>query len=120
VHLPSHLELVAGQHCRPTSLTAAGPGRGQPSGGASADEVAFELGQGREHVEHELAAGAELIKELLEGWAVGAGAAGGLGEHPVAAGELQGVDLERWVLFGGGDAGIAEQMSDAGTVAEPL
>jgi hypothetical protein len=39
-------------------------------------------------------AGPELIKELLEGWAVGAGAAGGLGEHPLAAGPLEGVDLE--------------------------
>ena len=33
------------------------PGGGQPSGGAFADEVAFELGQGGEEVEDELAAG---------------------------------------------------------------
>jgi hypothetical protein len=42
------------------------------------------------------------------------GAAGGLGDHPVAAGVLpagvlQGVDLELGVLIGGGDAGVAEQ-----------
>jgi hypothetical protein len=58
-------------------------------------------------------AGAELVQELLEGGAVGAGAAGGLGEHPVAAGAFQGVDLEVGLLVGGGDAGIAKQMSHA-------
>ena len=41
----------------------------------------------------------------------GAGAAGGLGEHPVAAGGCEGVDLELGVLVGGGDAGVAEQVS---------
>jgi hypothetical protein len=71
-----------------------------PQGAAQAVELPDDQG----------VAGAELIKELLEGWAVGAGTAGGLGEHPVAAAELQGVDLERWVLFDGGDAGIAEQI----------
>ena len=44
-------------HRWPTAVAAAGPGRGQPSGGAFADEVAFELGQGGEDVEDELAAG---------------------------------------------------------------
>ena len=38
-------------------MAAAGPGRGQPRGGAFPDEVALELGQGREHMEDELAAG---------------------------------------------------------------
>jgi hypothetical protein len=33
---------------------------------------------------------------------------------PVAAGALEGVDLELGVLVGGGDAGVAEQMSHAG------
>jgi hypothetical protein len=140
-------------------MVAAGPGGGQSCGCAFADEVAFELGQGGEHVEDELAtrgggvdrllqaaesdpavgeagdgvdqvpkgaaeavelpddqgvAGAQLVQDLLEGGSVGAGAAGGLGEHPVAAGSLQGVDLELGVLVGGGDAGIAEQVSHAG------
>jgi hypothetical protein len=40
-------------------------------------------------------------------------AASGLGEHPIAAGALEGVDLELGILVGGGDAGIAEQMSHA-------
>ena len=59
------------------------------------------------------------VKHLLEGGPVGAGAAGGLGEHPVAAGVLEGVDLELGVLVGGGDAGIAELMSHAVTVSQP-
>jgi hypothetical protein len=58
--------------------------------------------------------GAELVQELLEGGPVGTGAAGDLGDHPIAAGTLQGVDLELGLLVGGGDAGIAEQMSHAG------
>jgi len=121
MHLLGHLELVAGQHRRPAAAAATGPGSGQPSAGAFADQVAFELGQGSEHVEDELAAGgggvdgllqaaesdpalgqlgegvdqvaqrpaqavqllhhqgvagAELVQDLVEDWAVGAGAAG--------------------------------------------
>jgi hypothetical protein len=37
--------------------------------------------------------------------AVGAGAAGGLDEDPVAAGAVEGVDLELRLLVGGEDAG---------------
>jgi hypothetical protein len=62
---------------------------------------------------HQGVAGAELVQELLEDWAVGVGAAGGLGEDPVAAGALQGVDLEVGLLVGGGDAGVAEQVTHA-------
>jgi hypothetical protein len=120
-------------------VAATGSGRGQPSGGAFADEAAFELGQGGEHVEDELAAGgggvdrllqaaepdaavgevgdgvdqvaqgaaeaiklphhegvagAQLVEQLGEDRAVGGGAAGGLGEDAVAAGDGEGVDLE--------------------------
>jgi hypothetical protein len=39
-------------------------------------------------------AGTGLVHDLLEDRPVGAGAAGGLGEHPVAAGGLQRVHLE--------------------------
>jgi hypothetical protein len=46
--------------------------------------------------------------ELLEDRAVGGGAACGLGEHPVAAGALEGVDLQAGLLVGGGDAVVAE------------
>jgi hypothetical protein len=57
---------------------------------------------------------AQLIQELLKGGAVAAGAAGGLGEHPVAASAIQGVDLQVGLLVGGGDTGIAKQMTHAG------
>jgi hypothetical protein len=152
-----------GHHRRSAAAAATGPGRGQPGAGALADQVAFELGQGGEHVEHQLAAGgggvdrllqapepnpslgqagdgvdqvaqrpaqpvqlphhqgvagAQLVQDVVEGGPVGPGAAGGFGEHPVAAGALEGVDLEVRLLVGGGDAGITEQVSHATTVAE--
>jgi hypothetical protein len=149
MHLLGHLQLVGGHHRRPATVAPAGPGRGQPGASAFADKVAFELGQGGEHVEDELAArgggidrlleapkadpalsqagdgvdqvpqrpaqpvklphhegvaGPELVQELLEDRTVAAGAAGGLGEHPVAAGRVEGVDLELGLLVGVGDA----------------
>jgi hypothetical protein len=61
----------------------------------------------------------QLVQELLEGGPVGAGAAGGLSEYPPAAGALEGVDLELGLLVGGGDAGIAEQVSHGATVSQP-
>jgi hypothetical protein len=45
-----------------------------------------------------------LVQELGEGGAVSAGAAGRLGEYPIAAGGLQRVDLELGLLVDGGDA----------------
>jgi hypothetical protein len=39
---------------------------------------------------------------------LGVGAARSLDKRPVAAGTLEGVDLELGLLVGGGDAGIAE------------
>jgi hypothetical protein len=58
-------------------------------------------------------AGAELVQDLLEDGAVGGRAAGGLDKDPVAAGALQRVDLQVWLLVGGGDAGVAEQVAHA-------
>jgi hypothetical protein len=55
--------------------------------------------------------GTQLVQDLDKDWPVGAGAAGGLGEDPVAAGPFQGVDLELGLLVGGRDTGIAEQVS---------
>jgi hypothetical protein len=60
----------------------------------SAEAVQFPDDQG--------VAGPQLVEDLLEGGPVGPGAAGGLGEDSVAAGALQGVDLELWLLIGGG------------------
>ena len=50
----------------------------------------------------------QLVQDLLQGGPVGAGAAGRLDEDPVAAGGIQRVDLELWLLIGGGDVGVAE------------
>jgi hypothetical protein len=67
VHLPGHLELVPAQHRWPAAAAAPGPGSGQARGRALADEVAFELGQGGEHMEDELAArGGGGVDRLLE------------------------------------------------------
>src|SRR5215216_1760712 len=66
VHLLGHLELVAGQRRRAAAVAAAGPSSGQPGGGSFADQVAFELGQGRKDVENELAAGGGGVDRLLE------------------------------------------------------
>jgi hypothetical protein len=61
-----HLELVSGHHRRAAAVAAAGPSGGQPGGGAFADQVAFELGQGREQMEDELAARGGGIDRFLE------------------------------------------------------
>jgi hypothetical protein len=47
-------------------VAAPGPGSGQAGGGAFADEVALELGQGGEDVEDELAAGGGGVDRLLQ------------------------------------------------------
>jgi len=66
IHLLGHLKLVTRQHGWAAAVAAAGPGGGQPGGGAFADEVAFELGQGGEDVEDELAAGGGGVDRFLE------------------------------------------------------
>jgi hypothetical protein len=76
--------------------------------------VAQRAAEAVELPDHQGVAGAELVQELREGGPVGAGAASGFGEDPVAAGALQGVDLEVGLLVGGGDASVAEQVSHAG------
>src|SRR5215218_728676 len=58
--------LWGGDHRRAAAVAAPSPGSSQPSRRALADEVAFELGQGREHVEDELAAGGGGVDRLLE------------------------------------------------------
>jgi hypothetical protein len=66
VHFPGHLELVSAQHGWSAAVAAAGSGGGQPGVGPFADEVAFELGQGGEDMEDELAAGGGGVDRLLE------------------------------------------------------
>jgi len=87
------------------------PVLGQPGDGV--DQVAQRAAQPVQLPDDQGVAGAELVQDLLEDWAVGAGAAGGLGEHPVAAGRGKGVDLQVRLLVGGGDASVAEQMAHA-------
>ena len=60
-----------------------------------------------------------MVEDLLEDGTVGEGAAGGLGEHPVAAGLRKRVDLEVWLLVGGGDPCVAKEVADAPRVAQP-
>jgi hypothetical protein len=64
--------------------------------------------------------GTQLVQDLLEDEPIGASTACSLGEHPVAAGGREGVDLELEMLVGGGDAGIPEQMSHAGNRCRTL
>jgi hypothetical protein len=87
------------------------PRSGQAGDGV--DQVPQRAAQAVQLPDHQGVAGAQLVQQLLEGGPVGAGAAGRLGEHPIAAGAPQGVDLELGLLVGGGDAGIAEQVTHA-------
>jgi hypothetical protein len=48
VHLLGHPQLMPAQHRRPATVAAPGPGRSQPGVRPLTDQVAFELGQGRE------------------------------------------------------------------------
>jgi hypothetical protein len=66
VHLLGHLEFVGGHDQGAATAAAPGPGRRQPGGRAFAAEVAFELGQGGEHVEDELAPGSGGVDRLLQ------------------------------------------------------
>ena len=52
---------------------------------------------------------ADVAERLLETWPIGLGAAGGVGEDPLAAGLFQRILLEREGLIMGGDAGIANK-----------
>jgi hypothetical protein len=83
----------------PAALSQAGDG---------VDQVPQRAAEAVQLPDHEGVARADLVQELGEGGPVGAGAAGGLGEHPPAAGQLRGVDLELWLLVGGGDPGVAK------------
>ena len=94
-------------------LQAAEPRCRARQAGDGVDQVAQRPAQPVQLSHRQGVAGAELVKELLKGRDVGAGAAGSLGEHPGAAGRSEGVDLEVWLLVGGGDARVAEQVTHA-------
>jgi hypothetical protein len=57
--------------------------------GDGVDQVGQRPAEPVELPDHQGVAGAQLVQQLLEGGPVAVGAAGGIGEHPVAAGALQ-------------------------------
>ena len=63
---PATPDLVGSHDRRPAAVAAADSGGLQSCGGAFADEVAFELGQGGEDVKDELAAGGGGVDRLLQ------------------------------------------------------
>src|SRR5215218_10659580 len=75
-------------------LQAAEPDPAVGQAGDGVDQVPQGAAEAVELPDDQGVAGPKLVQDLLEGGAVVAGAAGGLGEHPVAAGRSEGVDLE--------------------------
>ena len=65
IELGHELPLGGIQNLRPATLAPARPRRVQPGLGALAHQVALELGQGAEHVKHQLAAAGTGIDLLL-------------------------------------------------------
>ena len=94
-------------------LEAAEPDAALGKPGDGVDQVPQRAAETVEFPDDQSVSGAELVQELLEDRTVAAGAAGGLGVHPVAARSGQRVDLKVGLLVGGGDAGVAEQVSHA-------
>jgi hypothetical protein len=66
VHLPADGALVGGHHRRPPAAAPARPRRRQARPGALVDQVALELRQGREDVEHEPPTGRGGVNVLLQ------------------------------------------------------
>jgi hypothetical protein len=118
------IELAAGSGGVDRLLETAEPDAALSQPGDGVDQMPQGPAEPVEFPDDQGVAGAELVQELREDRPVAAGAAGGLGEHPIATGTLQGVDLELGMLVGGGDAGIAEQVPrrnlDAGLAEERL
>jgi len=110
-HVEGQLPAGGGGVDRLLQAAEPDPALGQARDGV--DQVPQRPAQPVQLPHHQGVARAQLVQELLEGGPVGAGAAGGLGEHPVAAGAPEGVDLEVRLLVGGGDAGVAEQVTHA-------
>ena len=75
------------------------------------DQVGERSSEAIELPDHERVAAAGELKRLLKPGTVGLGAAGGVGERPLAAGLAEGVLLERERLFMRRNASIADSMS---------
>ena len=95
-------------------LEAAEPDAAVIQPGDGLDQVAQGAAEPVQLPDHQGVAGPELVQHPRERGPVVEGPAGGLGEHPVAAGGGEGVDLELRLLVGGGDAGIASRCPIAG------
>jgi hypothetical protein len=101
-------ELAAGGGGVDRLLQAAEPDATLSQLGSGVDQVPEGATEAVELPDDQGVARAQLVQDLLEDGSVGAGTAGRLVEHPVAAGTLEGVDLELGLLVGGGDPGVAE------------
>jgi hypothetical protein len=103
-------KLAAGSGGVDGLLEAAEPDAAVSEAGDDVDQVAQGAAEAVQFPDDDGVAGAQLVRDLGEDGPVAAGAAGGLGEHPIAPRSGEGVDLELGLLVGGGDAGIAEQV----------
>jgi hypothetical protein len=101
-------ELAAGGGGVDRLLQTVKPDSPLRQAGDGVDQVTQGAAEAVELPDDQGVARAELVQDPLEDGAVGAGAAGSLGEHPIAAGSTEGVDLELGVLVVGGDAGVPE------------
>jgi hypothetical protein len=86
-------------------------------GADGVDQVAQRPAQPVQLPHHQGVARAQLVEDLVQRRSGGQGAAGGVEEDPVAAGRLQRVDLQVGVLVAGRDAGLAEEVGHAPSVA---
>jgi hypothetical protein len=115
-----HLELVRSHYRWSAAVATAGSRRGQPSGGALADEVAFEFSQGREHVEDELAAGGGGVDRLLQAAEPDAAVGqAGDGVDQVAQGAAEAVKLPDDQGVTGPEL-VEELLEDGAVVRAPL
>jgi hypothetical protein len=94
-------ELAAGGSGVDRLLETAEPNPMVGEAGDGVDQMPQGPAEAVEFPDDEGVTGAQPVQDLAEGGAVGAGAAGGLGEDSVAAGRREGVDLELGVLVGG-------------------
>ena len=66
---------------------------------------------------HQSVTRTQLVKKLIQRRPGGQGTTGGVDEHPVAAGRLQRIDLQVGMLLSSRDAGVAEEVGHAPSVA---
>jgi hypothetical protein len=87
-------QLAAGGGGVDRLLQAAEPDAAVGQAGHGVDQMPQGPAEAVQFPDDQGVAGPQLVQDLLEDGPVGAGAAGRLGDHPIAASTLQGVDLE--------------------------